>query len=41
MNETLTKLQKDERDEALWKKSIYAPADAGNYQIDVILKDEI
>lgn len=41
INDTLTQLQKDERDEALWKKSIYAPAKAGNYQIDVVLKDEI
>jgi len=41
INDTLTQLKKDERDESLWKKSIYAPSKWWNYKIDAVLKDEI
>ena len=41
INDNLTKLDKDEKDGTLYKKNIYAPKDAWNYKIDVILKDSI
>lgn len=41
INDNLISLEKDEKSETKWSKQVYAPAKAGNYKIDVILKDEL